>query len=206
MSCDNTSRLLYQYANSPVLRSLLLSLLAEMCTLKDALTQLETRLDIDLSTGQQLDLIGEIVGQPRPLVFETLAGEIFGFDPLAASAGGFPSGDVPDFGWSAVNRADRGGRFGNVSGGALVGRMVDGDYRTYLRARIYSNRASATVDSIGEFLHQALGAGDHSVGNSTPGQVDLIVGRPLSTIEEQIVRSLAPVAAGVRINDVVYEE
>ena len=98
MICDNTHRLLYQYQSSPKLRMLALNLTSEYCTLEEVLLDLETRLDIDKSSGVQLDLIGEIVGQPRPTSVSINPDEVFGFDPVARGAGGFPSGPVPDFG------------------------------------------------------------------------------------------------------------
>ena len=202
MTCDNTYRLLYQYQDSPILRAMLLALTTEYCRLEEVLAQLETRLDIQLSSGIQLDLIGEIVGQPRPLSIEIDPDEVFGFDPLAVSNGGFPSGDDPDFGWSGVTRPDRGGVWTGVNG-LFVGRMLDADYRTLLRARIFSNGADATVDSIVAFLNAAIGPGGNNVVNSTVGRIDLVVWRHLSSVEQTIILSLVPVAAGVRVNSII---
>lgn len=202
MSCDNTHRLLYQYQTSPKLRSLILSLTLEYCDLEVVMAQLETRLDIDLSSGVQLDLIGEIVGQPRPLSISIDPDEVFGFDPLEEDDIDFPSGAVPDFGWSARDRADRGGVWTGIDG-LFVAHMLDADYRTLLRARIFSNGADGTVDSIVSFLNFALGGIGNTVVNDTVGQVDLVVSRKLSSVELQIILALVPVAAGVRVNSVI---
>lgn len=202
MICDNTHRLLYQYQSSPKLRMLALNLTSEYCSLEEVLLDLETRLDIDKSNGIQLDLIGEIVGQPRPTSVSINPDEVFGFDPIARGAGGFPSGPVPDFGWSRRDRADRGGVWTSVSG-LFVAKMFDADYRTLLRARIYANGADGTVDSIVSFLNFAVGGMGNSIVNSTVGQVDLLVSRRVSSVEEQILMTLAPVAAGVRINALI---
>lgn len=205
ISCDNTGKLLYQYADSPLLRGMVLSMTAEYCNLQRAMDELETRLDIDISVGIQLDLIGEIVGQPRPLSVEINPDEVFGFDPLLTSNGSFPSGPSPDFGWSGIDRRDRGGVWTGI-GGLYVGRMTDEDYRTLLRARIFSNRADATVDAIASFLDFALGANGNSVVNSVVGQIDLVVWRQLSSVEETIILSLVPVAAGIRVNQIIQPE
>lgn len=202
MTCDNTHRLLYQYQNSPKLRSLMLALTLEYCDLEVVMEQLQTRLDIDQSHGIQLDLIGEIVGQPRPVSISIDPDEVFGFDPIATAGGGFPSGAVPDFGWSASDRADRGGVWTGVDG-LFVASMFDSDYRTLLRARIFSNGADGTVDSIVRFLNFALGGSGNGIVNDTVGQVDLVVNRTLSSVELQIILSLVPVAAGIRVNSVV---
>lgn len=202
MSCDNTHRLLYQYQNSPLLRGLMLALTLEYCNLEVVQAELETRLDIDLSSGVQLDLIGEIVGQPRPVSVSINPDEVFGFDPLATGAGGFPSGQTPDFGWSGVTRPDRGGVWTGIDG-LFVAKMFDADYRTLLRARIFSNGADGTVDSIVGFLNFAVGVTGNNVVNTTVGQVDLTVARRLSSVEQQIILALAPVAAGIRVNSII---
>lgn len=188
-----------------MLKELILGLTAEYCTIREVLEQLQTRLDIDQSSGVQLDLIGEIVGQPRPKILTTIEGEIFGFDELVRTDPGFPSGSDPDdFGWSGVGRSDRGGRFQGVDGAVFEGTMLDLDYRSLLRGRIYSNRANVTVDSIGEFLIAALGSRGHSVKNNTPdvGSIVLVTAKPVSIIQKQILTSLAPVAAGVMIDSI----
>lgn len=204
MSYDNTSRLLYQYASSERLKALILTLSSELGDVFDVLEQLRSRLDIDRSEGVQLDLIGEIVGQPRPKVLNTISGQIFGFDPLAHDNVSFPSGSSPDFGWSGVGRSDKGGRFQGKDGAVFEGTMIDTDYRSLLRARIYSNRADVTVDSIGEFLVAALGSRGHDVKNNSPavGSISIVTVRPVSTIQQQILVSLAPVAAGVKIESI----
>lgn len=202
MTCDNTHRLMYQYQSSPKLRALILALTREYCDLQVVIGQLETRLDIGLSSGVQLDLIGEIVGQERPISVSIDPDEVFGFDPIEVGDPGFPSGCPPDFGWSGVSRPDRGGVWTSVSG-LFVARMSDSDYRTLLRARIFSNSADGTVESIVKFLDFATGVDGNNIINSTIGQVDLIVGRYISSVEETIIKSLAPVAAGIRVNSVI---
>lgn len=206
IGCDNTGRLLYQYATSPLLKGLMLSLTAEYCDLQQVMEDLEKRLDIDLSRGFQLDQIGIIVGQPRPLVYQEEEGDSFVFaDPDGTGPWGGEG-----LGWSGVSRGDIGGRFigldadGNPSG-ALLGAMPDLDYRTLLRARIYSNRATPDIGSIETFLEFALRVSNNRVING-PGSIDLVVGKVLSGSEELIVRSLVPVAAGVAINNIYDPE
>lgn len=192
MSCDNTARLLYQYQASPALRGLMLALTSEYCSLADTLAALDTRLDIDLSAGVQLDLIGEIVGIPRPLTIQ-LDGE----DAFAFANPGPPEG--PGKGWSGIGRDDIGGRFMGLAGLA-IGAMADADYRTLLRARIFSNRADATVDDIAGYLNAALG-GRNRITHSV-GVVNLILSRAVSTIEQDIILGMIPLAAGVRVGTI----
>lgn len=202
MTCDNTALLMYQYQNSPRLRSLMLALTREYCNLQVAMEELKTRLDIQASVGIQLDYIGEIIGQERPTSVSINPDDVFGFDPIAKTAPGFPSGYPPDFGWSGASRPDRGGVWTSVSG-LFTSKMNDTDYRTLLRARIFSNSADGTVDSIASFLNFALNTGGNNVVNNIIGRVDLVVSRYLSSVEEGIIRTLAPVAAGVRVNNII---
>lgn len=201
MTCDNTHRLMYQYQSSPRMRSLILAITREYCSLEEAMLALETRLDIDLSSGVQLDLIGEIVGQPRPTSVSIDPDLVFGFDPLETDDPSFPTGYPPDYGWSGVSRPDRGGVWTSVSG-LFTAKMSDADYRTLLRARIFANVSDSTVNSLARFLDFALGVGSNNIDNSHVGRVDFIVGRYVTSVEAQILRDLAPVAAGVRVNEI----
>lgn len=187
MSCDNTHKLLYQYQDSPNLISAMLAFTAEYCSLSDAQDQLETRLDIGLSEGIQLDWIGVIVGQPRPLTIQLDDEDAFAFD------GG------EGLGWSSLENPQDGGRFVGLDG-LFVGKMPDPDYRTLLRARIYSNRAEATVDSILGFLNFIFGPGN-AIDNGV-GYIDITLARGATSIELDIMNRLIPIAAGVRVRNV----
>ena len=59
------SRLLQQYKGKPNLENLLRICLGRFQDIEDALTNFSDRLDIANQTGEQLDGIGEIIGQPR---------------------------------------------------------------------------------------------------------------------------------------------
>lgn len=196
--CDNTSRLMYQYADSPNFVALVRTLYAENCNISADGDALMTRLDIDLSEGIQLDRIGEIIGQVRPLNIQIDENDAFAFR-------GSPSGVEPDpgtgKGWSGQTRPDIGGRFVGING-LIIGKMIDADYRTLLRARIFSNVATGTVDDIGQFLQFTLGAGTYLVHNYV-GYVDVEIDRALSSTEEDIITILIPLAAGVRLNDII---
>ena len=63
---DALARLLYQYRDSTNLKSLITAIFGtQVQDIENAIYQLMTRLDIDNSEGDQLDGIGEIVGQER---------------------------------------------------------------------------------------------------------------------------------------------
>lgn len=198
--CDTTDKLMYQYASSENLRRLIRSLTSEHCALWELMNALETRLDIDQSLGVQLDLIGTIVGVPRPLNVQIDPDEAFGFDELALDDPGHPTGVPPDYGWSGATRSDRGGRFVGVNG-LLVGRMSDMDYRTLIRARIFANSATGTTEDVLLFLDFVLGSPGSTVSTG-PGLVNLAVARAISSTERDIIEALIPLAAGVGLGTI----
>jgi len=74
------NRILNQYRDSPNLLALLRVLIdTPNDELRAAFESLLTRLDIDASVGIQLDLIGTIVGRPRPTVLDPLLVQDEGF-------------------------------------------------------------------------------------------------------------------------------
>lgn len=196
--CDNTNRLMYQYADSPNLLALVRALYAENCNISADSDALMTRLDIELSEGVQLDRIGEIIGQVRPLNIQIDENDAFAF--RGSLAGVEPDPGLGK-GWSGRTRPDIGGRFVGING-LIIGRMIDADYRTLLRARIFSNVATGTVDDIGKFLQFTLGPGTYLVHNFV-GYVDVEIDRALSSTEEDVITILIPLAAGVRLNDII---
>lgn len=93
------ARALEQYKASPRLMALLRALIDEpSAALRAALVQLLGRLNIDAMEGVQLDLIGRIVGRPRPDVFDPI---------LVQDSGFFEFRDIsdandPDLGFDAL--------------------------------------------------------------------------------------------------------
>lgn len=176
--------MLYQYRDSPVLRSLISALLAEYGTIYNTLESLRTRLDIDLSVGKQLDGIGEIVGQPRPLTEEIDPDDVFAF------AGG------TGLGFSGIGRPDVGGRFQGVNG-LIIGPMQDPDYRLLLKATIFSNSADSTIDAIAQYITFVLGE-PPQIDNGI-GFIDITYPYAVSNVQRRILIDQMPIAAGIRI-------
>ena len=74
------NRILEQYRDSPNLLALLRALIDDPNSeLRAAFEALPTRLDIDASQGIQLDLIGAIIGRPRPTVLDPILVQGEGF-------------------------------------------------------------------------------------------------------------------------------
>ncbi|QDP66986.1 MAG: hypothetical protein Unbinned3138contig1000_28 [Prokaryotic dsDNA virus sp.] len=187
---DGLARLIWQYQNSPKVKALIASVLAEFEDIGAATEELRTRLDIDASFGEQLDGIGEIVGQPRPSTEEIDPSEVFSFDGPDAGAG-----------FSGIGRPDQGGRFTGLDG-IVVGPMPDDEYRVLLRAAIFGNSGLSTLDHLNGYARAVLGEGASFFDGV--GYVNLSVDRPLSPTEARLIRKTVPLAAGVRLGYISY--
>lgn len=181
---NSLNLLLYQYRDSPNLKELITELLREYEVLGMALESLRTRLDIDLSVGAQLDGIGEIVGQPRPLTEEIDPDDVFAFD------GG------TGLGFSGIGRDDIGGRFQGVDG-LVIGSMPDSDYRLLLKATIFSNYADSTIDAVAQYITFVLGNPPQI--ETGIGFIDITYPFALSSAQRRIILDQIPVAAGIRV-------
>lgn len=145
--------------------------------------------DLDSAQGEQLDIVGQWVGQSR-VIPNVLLLQFFGFadNPAALNFGEEGNGAI-------------GGRFygeGDPDSGTSV--LPDPEYRTLLRARIVRNNAKgSTAEIVGalNFLFSAPAVVDD------PGTmaIGVAIGRPLSLVELAIVTGLdiLPRPAGVRI-------
>jgi hypothetical protein len=184
------SKVLFQYRNSPKVLALIRAFIAEYPFLSEVIKSLETRLDIDLSEGVQLDGIGEIVGRPRPLTEEIKPDDVFTF--LGADGLGFSSLDRPDIG----------GRFQGLAGGIFLGPMPDADYRILLRATIYANHATSTVDSLSTYVLFVLGVAARVYTHV--GWVDMTFQTPVNKVWLKIIDDFMPIAAGIGLRYLAY--
>ena len=153
------------------------------------LQELETTLlNIDLSVGNQLDLIGKIVGQDRKLVLFT-ANPFFGFIG-GRNAQAFDVGT-----WRSILKEQEGSDR----------QLDDASYRTVLKARILSNGNNATVNNCLRVINALAGNTTTKIENSSKsGNTTIIVTEPnpillyfLSQLDKQ--DSLIPVPLGVKI-------
>lgn len=181
---EGLARLIWEYQDSPNVRALIASVLSQFDDIGEAIDDLRTRLDIDLSVGAQLDGIGEIVGRPRPSSTPVTPDDVFAF------AGG-PAG----LGFSGLAAPTTGGQFVGVSG-SFFGPMTDADYRVVLRSTIAANTGLSTMDHIARYCKIALGANAITSGI---GFVNITLSRPITEFERNLIETSAPVAAGIRV-------
>lgn len=148
----------------------------EMNVADDAIISLLSIYSIDDAAGVNLDVIGKVVGQPRPFVDE-VDGENFAFE------GGIGLGF--DEGRFAGTDAD------------FTQLATDDVYRRIIRARIIVNNGDATIEDIAEFMRFAF---EVNVNISTAvGAIAIAPDRPLSPSEARLLSDLFPRAGGVRV-------
>ena len=166
--------------------------------IQEALKELMQLRSIDTAEGEQLNIIGRIVGQPRELLEADLY-EYFGLQG-AANAQSFG-----EFGDSGV-----GGLFYNY-GTPLGGNVLldDATYRKFIKAKIFKNVTASTPE---EFITIVNTIFDLPISITSEGdaQVTLMFGRILTAFEKALLNyvstsqgypsRLIPKTVGVRIN------
>lgn len=179
------SLLIEQYRSSGRLNALLLAPLNQADAIEDVAQQLRDRLHIDLAEGENLDVIGRVVVQPRPFAPEDPE-DVFTFEnPL----------DI-GLGFSGIGRDDVGGRW--IGLGIVEGDLLDDiRYRRLLRAKIIRNTTSCTLDDMSAYVNFVLNADSTII--SGIGFVDVAINRPLSLYDRRLIEETFPLPAGVRL-------
>ena len=174
-------RLLLQYKASTDLMALFYALVdTPYLVCSASFEQLYTRLDIGLSVGRQLDLIGTIVDQARP--------DSFVDDPiLSANSFTWDTTD-PEKYWNQ-------GIWGGVD---LRVAMSDPDYRKLLKGVIFSQNSLPTIYNI-EKLGQYVFGNPFTVG-AFVGFVEVVSPYELSPSAINIAKGVINVAQGIKLN------
>ena len=143
----STELLASQYKNSPNLIGHLQILIKSLVEIQDVYCQLIDERDIDSAIGEQLDVLGRIVGQPRSLVSRN----IFGYFSFLGFTGGGGYGDFYDplLGkpYITVEQASQKGQ--NVT-------LTDDQYRILIRAAAFRNTIRSTPDELAELINFTL--------------------------------------------------
>jgi len=187
------SRLATQFTEAVNLIGYLKALLVEANNLEDVFTSLLTDRWIDTSVGEQLDILGDIVGQPRILIDATQL-FYFGFDP---DPGAESLGDI--------NNPGVGGRFRAIGEPTTGDRpLTDEEYRQFIRIRIVKNSITPTMLAMQEFFQDLL---DTPNINIIDGNMIYIVqiGKML-TSNEKVFLTTATVIPKVAAVGVGYQE
>ena len=180
---DALDSLIAQYRDSPNLRAVVSSFVSRVDEALDAAASLAVVRDLDNATGDALDIIGDVVGQPR-----TLAGIVpLGFFQYWTGSGG-PAG----LGFGSVSDPSLGSRFRSINEPAAAGlTLEDPEYRAMLKAKIHRNMTSATPEDVIAAIRAVLPDAPDVIIAEGPGSAEATatVQRALSTEEQAILTS-----------------
>ncbi len=174
-------RLAYQYRESPKLQAVIALFVGEVVTLRDAIVSLESVRTIDTAEGDGLDIIGEIVGQPREL-WGVVALEFFALHNGTGGPAAEGFGDLTD--------ATDGLRFRSINEAEAANRdLGDAEYRRLLRAKILRNRSQARPEDIIASIQAVLGETTEVVLAIAASAITATVQRVLSAEELAILNA-----------------
>lgn len=165
-------RVTWQFEEKVVFDKYLQLLINQQQELEQVFTDLLQFRSIDEAVGAQLDIIGEIVGQPRELINTDLF-TFFGFQ-------GHPKAD----GYGDLNDPSVGSRwynFGDPLGGNT--QLDDELYRIFIKAKIFKNNTNVTPEQFIEFIRILFGDVQVAVVEGPEAEFIAYIGRPLNPFE-----------------------
>jgi len=151
-------------------------LLGGKIELQEIFRQLMQERSIDTATGAQLDIIGEIVGQPREIIDSALL-VFFAFQ-------GYP--DAQSYG--DLNNSSLGGPYWNINN-PLAGNtlLTDEQYRLFIKAKILKNSTNATPDQFIHFMQFVFGIDLNLVVAEGNAEFTVMMGRELTSFEKVLL-------------------
>jgi hypothetical protein len=191
-------RVTEQFKDKTVFDKYLQLLIDQQDSIQQVFKDLIQKRSIDEATGATLDIIGEIVGQPRELISADLF-NFFGFQ------GAYKADTFGDFGLPQI-----GSKFldyGSPTGGNVL--LDDETYRLFIKAKILKNRTASTPEEFLAFVNFIFGTTTTAI---IEGQAEYTVlfGRELSVFEQVLLdyvstsqgypSRLIPKTVGVKIN------
>lgn len=191
-------RVTSQFEEQVVFDKYLQLIIDQQSELQDVFKDLIEKRSIDTATGKTLDIIGEIVGQPRELISADLF-DFFGFQ------GALKAGSFGDFGQPQI-----GSRFYNA-GDSLGGNILldDETYRLFIKSKILKNNTASTPEEFIAFVNFLFGTTQTFVSEGTAEYI-VLFGRELSAFEQVLLNytssslgyssRLIPKTVGVRVN------
>lgn len=189
----------FKTEDHPIFDSYLQLLLGGKIELQEIFRQLMQERSLDTATGAQLDIIGEIVGQPRELI-DTALLTFFAFE-------GYP--DAQSYG--DLNNSSLGGPYYDINN-PLAGNtlLTDEQYRLFIKAKIIKNNTNATPDQFIEFMRFVFGVDLNLIVAEGNAEFTLMIGAELSSFEKVLLTYTSyssgypsrfiPKPIGVRVN------
>lgn len=193
------TRVTEQFKNKEVFDNFVQILTKGQIDLENTFKDLLQLRDIDTATGEQLNIIGRIVGQDRELI----AADLYDFFGMIGALNAFPMGDIND--------PSIGGIF--YSYGIDVGGNVELDdetYRTFIKAKIYKNITASTPEQFITAIKLIFGLDQLAVVAEGDASVTVLLGGQLTPFQRILLNyisysqgypsRLIPKTVGVRIN------
>jgi len=193
------SRVTEQFKDKSVFDKYLQLLLGGKIELQNTFKDLMQLRSIDTATGAQLDIIGEIVGQPRELIDTAL---LTYFAYL-----GYPEAET----YGDLNDPSVGGFYRGLND-PLAGNTLlnDDQYRLFIKAKIIKNSTNVTPTQFIEFMQFVFGIEASIVVAEGNAEFTIMLGRELSSFEKVLLNYVSyssgypsrfvPKPIGVRIN------
>lgn len=198
-------RVTEQFKNKQIIDRYIQLLIDQQNGLQNVFKDLIQKRSIDEATGSTLDLIGEIVGQPRELVSADLY-NFFGFlgEPQAESFGQFDDKTIGGYFYS----------MGTAMGGNIL--LDDETYRLFIKAKTLKNTTSCTPEEFIQFINSIFGTTVTSITEGPEAQFTVFIGTPLNSFQQALLNyatfsqgyeaRLIPKPVGVGIGFGVFEE
>ena len=189
----------FKTEDHPIFDKYLQLLLGGKIELQEIFRELMQERSLDTATGAQLDIIGEIVGQPRELI-DTALLTFFAFV-------GYP--DAQSYG--DLNNQSLGGPYYDINN-PLAGNtlLTDEQYRLFIKAKIIKNNTNATPDQFIEFMRFVFGVDLSLIVAEGNAEFTLMIGAELTSFEKVLLTYTSyssgypsrfiPKPIGVRVN------
>ena len=191
------SRITWQFKEADNLDTLIRIWLEGYQQVQKTLLDIQLINDVDLATGVQLDVIGDIVGQPREVVNISSTG-YFGFEQDAGAKS-----------FGSLENASGGLYFslGDPASGNI--QLSDSLYRLFIKAKIRNNNTGGNPEDIIAATKEIFQTDEVELLENDYAGIYLFPGRPWNDPDETvfpgldetvIADRLLPVPAGVEVN------
>lgn len=140
--------IIYQYQDKTKFIAEVNTLLNKLEEVKNQSENLLNAFDVDIAIGNQLDIIGRIVGMPRR-INEAIPKVYFGFNDENPNAVGFGQAAFYEIGNSAYQSLD----------------LNDSDYRFFIKLKIESNFMKNNIHEINKVVTKIFGGDSYIIDN-----------------------------------------
>lgn len=189
----------FRIESAPIFDKYLQLLISGKEELQEALKELMQLRSIDTAMGVQLDIIGDIVGQPREFI-DTALLTYFAFV-------GYPNAQS----YGDLDNSSLGGYYKGLDD-PIAGNTTlnDDQYRLFIKAKILKNSTSVTPNEFINFMKFVFGADISTVVAEGNAEFTIMLGKELSSFEKTLLNytsyssgypsRFVPKPIGVKVN------